>query len=440
MTIKDHENYLKELKGLVWKEVKLIREISSVSRGLSQARSQQEKDMINSRINSIKTLLHRTIDDVSGAIEDMSIIKPLPTSRANIPAIPQKKTSMQYIVKPKETHEQTSGLNDEMTELEKTILKRIKRKEKATGNIKERKPSGYVRMANKYFGTYAKTLIDKKNFDTLKRDIIKANLKYVPSSYVSLIMFTTFISIFAGIVIFLFFMFFSLSIDFPFISIAEGSIVTRLLQIFWIIILTPIITFISMYAYPSLEKNYIGGRINQELPFATIHMNAISGSLVEPSKIFRILIETKEYPFLEKEFVKLINEINVYGYDFIAALRNVGSNSASAKLSELFNGIATTVNSGGDLQEFFEKRSQTLLFDYRIEREKYTKTAETFMDIYISLVIAAPMILMLLLIMMRVSGLGISLSTSAITLIMSLGVATINILFLTFLQLKQPSG
>ena len=69
MTIKDHENYLKELKGLVWKEVKLIREISSVSRGLSQARSQQEKDMINSRINSIKTLLHRTIDDVSGAIE-----------------------------------------------------------------------------------------------------------------------------------------------------------------------------------------------------------------------------------------------------------------------------------------------------------------------------------------------------------------------------------
>ena len=75
-----------------------------------------------------------------------------------------------------------------------------------------------------------------------------------------------------------------------------------------------------------------------------------------------------------------------------------------------------------------------------MEREKYTKTAETFMDIYISLVIAAPMILMLLLMMMKVSGLGISISSSAITLLMIFGVTMINIVFLVFLQLKQPSS
>ena len=71
--------------------------------------------------------------------------------------------------------------------------------------------------------------------------------------------------------------------------------------------------------------------------------------------------------------------------------------------------------------------------------KKHSKFAETFMDIYISVVIAAPMILMLLLIMMKISGLGISLSTTAIAVIMVLGVSVINILFLTFLYLKQPS-
>ena len=121
-------------------------------------------------------------------------------------------------------------------------------------------------------------------------------------------------------------------------------------------------------------------------------------------------------------------------------MKNIGFNNPSKKLAELLNGIAITINSGGSLQDFFDKRAQSLLFDYRIEREKYTKTAETFMDIYISLVIAAPMILMLLLIMMRVSGLGISLSTSMLTLVMVLGVVMINIIFLTFLQLKQPTG
>jgi len=161
--------------------------------------------------------------------------------------------------------------------------------------------------------------------------------------------------------------------------------------------------------------------------------------MIEPSKIFSVIISTGEYPYLNKEFTKLLNEVNVFGYDLVTALRNIAFNSPSKKLSELLNGLATTITSGGDLSEFFDKRSQTLLFDYRIEREKATKSAETFMDIYISVVIASPMILMLLLIMMKISGLGISLSTTAISLLMVAGVAIVNIIFLVFLQLKQES-
>ena len=77
--------------------------------------------------------------------------------------------------------------------------------------------------------------------------------------------------------------------------------------------------------------------------------------------------------------------------------------------------IKTFITSGGDLPDFFDKRAQSLLFEHRLEREEYTKSAETFMDIYISVVIAAPMILMLLLMMMKISGLGISLSSGMIT-------------------------
>jgi flagellar protein FlaJ len=166
-------------------------------------------------------------------------------------------------------------------------------------------------------------------------------------------------------------------------------------------------------------------------------MAAISSSMVEPTKIFRIISATKEYPNLEREFNKLLNEINVYGYDFVTALKDVASNSPSQKLAELFNGLATTITSGGDLFDFFDKRSQTLLFEYRLDREKQTKSAETFMDIYISVVIAAPMIFMLIFMMMKISGFGVSLSTTMITLLVVGGVSLINVFFLIFLQVKH---
>ena len=78
-----------------------------------------------------------------------------------------------------------------------------------------------------------------------------------------------------------------------------------------------------------------------------------------------------------------------------------------------------------------------MLFENRLEQEKKTKAAETFMDMYISLVVAAPMILMILLMMMKISGLGIQMSTKMITIIMVGAVTLINIVFLGVLQLRK---
>ena len=225
----------------------------------------------------------------------------------------------------------------------------------------------------------------------------------------------------------------------PMITRATEEFGARLLKTFWLIFVVPLGTFFIMFFYPSLEKKATETGINQELPFATIHMSAISGSMIDPTKIFSIIISTNEYPFLEKEFTKLLNDINVYGHNLDGALRDVASKTASKKLAELFNGLAVTITSGGDLANFFEKRAESLLFEHKIEREKHTKSAETFMDIYISVVIAAPMIFMLLLLMMKISGFGINLSIGMITLLMVLGVSFINIVFLMFLHIKQPS-
>ena len=168
-------------------------------------------------------------------------------------------------------------------------------------------------------------------------------------------------------------------------------------------------------------------------------MSAISGSGISPVEIFKIIGLSREYKYLRKEIRKVLNQINIYGYDLVTALNNVARNTPSEKLAELFLGLSTTINSGGSLKEFFEKRSETLLNEYRLEREKYTKLAETFMDIYISVIIAAPMILMLLLIMISLSKISIGFTPFQITLLIIMVIALINTVFLIFLKIKQPA-
>ena len=192
--------------------------------------------------------------------------------------------------------------------------------------------------------------------------------------------------------------------------------------------------------YPSIEKKAIEKKINQELPFVTIHMAAIAGSNVEPTHIFSIIAAGREYPYTKKEIKKILNQINLYGYDLVSALRSSAGFTSSAKLSELFSGFATTITSGGNLETFLAKRADTLIFDYKTESEKAIRSAETFMDIYISVVIAAPMILTLLLVMMSISpALSFGLDPSVMNMLILLAVALINVVFLVFLHLRQQN-
>jgi len=452
---------IKKLGKNISQEKKIVSELNSLFNYFKNTNNPEEKRLVSSQIELLKKALQKTGQEIINSAEKISLFKPLhpsqktygikaskfPSLTPPMPAKPLISQNIQGIQKtPKEISPQPfrqalprkKSEKVKLNRLEKLTLKRIKKKEEKIVKKKEKKPSRYIKTSSKLFYDTSMSFINKGMFRRLKRDIIKSNIKFVPATYISVIFFTTLVSVIASIFIILFFLFFNISALPPFITLVEESIGIRFLKIFWILFVVPAATFLFVYFYPSLEKKSLETKINRELPFATIHMSSISGSMIEPSKIFNIIISTKEYPSLEKEFIKLQNEINVYGYDLVTALRNRTFNSPSRKLADLFNGLATTITSGGNLPEFFEKRSQSLLFEYRLDMEKQLKTAETFMDIYISVVIAAPMVLMLVLMMMRVSGLGIALSPFMISVVMILAVSIVNIFFLTFLHLKQP--
>ena len=325
--------------------------------------------------------------------------------------------------------------------ISENLIKRLRKKEKMKKKpvVEYKAPNFYGKLANKFFLKTSERWIEKGYFKSMSLSLRRSNLNILTTTYISIMILTVLLSFFAGIIIFIFFMIASFGLDFPYIEFYSGSYLARFIRTFWIVIATPIIAASLLYFFPSAEKSTLKKKIDQELPFVVIHMGSVSGSGIEPSEIFKIIGLSSEYKYAGKEFRKILNQINIYGYDLSTALRNVAMATPSSRLSELLNGISITINSGGNIKTFFEKRADSLLLEYRLEREKFTKTAETFMDIYISIVIAAPMILLMLLIMISVSGLQSGLSIGEMTTSIIGIVAIVNILFLTFLHLKQPS-
>jgi archaeal flagellar protein FlaJ len=422
-------NNILDVEKLIEKEITALNEIIKLNKN-----KESDKKMNLNQITLLENFIKETNKEVLLKLEEINLTRSLKEQvNSNI--------DFEKYSEPLASKQKISNFgikqNFKLDALDEDTIKRLNKKEKVLEIKQDRKPNGYVSLANKLFSETSDKLLKEPSFDIVKRDLIKSNLPFLAKSYVSIILLTTVLSLVVGFFVMIFFLFFNLSSFIPFIEASTEAFSTRIIKVIWIPVFLPIVTFLIMYLYPSLEKSSLESRINHELPFATIHMSAISGSNVEPSKIFEIIISTKEYPYLEKEFHKVTNEMNIFGRDLVSALRITSFNCPSKKLSELYNGLATTITSGGDLAEFFDKRSSSLLFDYRIEREKETKSAETFMDIYISVVIAAPMILMLLLIMMKVSGIGISFSTGMITLMMIAAVSVINVGFLALLQMKQ---
>jgi len=283
--------------------------------------------------------------------------------------------------------------------------------------------SSYIKLSNRVFRNISDKMVKKGYFDLLKADLRKITFPLIINSYVAVMLFTTLLSFGLSLIISSVMFIFGLGIGF---SLA-------------VLLLPPLAVFISFYFYPFSRRHSLEKEINQELPFLTIYMAAISTAGIEPSKIFDILVESKDYPYSQREIKKLNNLLNFYGYDLVSALRIASKSCPSERLALLFDGLATTITSGSELTAFLNKHAETLMFDYRLEREKYTRVAETFMNIYISIVIAAPMIMMMLLILMSLTGFAAAyLSPTNIGLLAILIISLSNIAFLIFLNMKQP--
>jgi len=347
-------------------------------------------------------------------------------------AIKQKSTGNTFVPLSKEEIAQLIK-NFEIREddLER-FLKKNKEGEKLKIKVKKEeytiyKPNEYGKIANQYFKDTADKFVksNEKMFKPMFDAFSKVDMPMLSSSYISLAILFTILSCPLGL---LFALFFKLVMvpAVPWIIVILSPIVI------------PLLTFIAFYSYPSSLIGERDQKIHQDLPFALVHMSAIAGSGAHPMSIFELLAKSNEYPELKKEVKKVLNYVNLFGFNLSGSVKLVARTTPSPELRDLFDGMVTTIETGGDLNDYLKQKASSALDKYRLDKRKEVETMSTYSEVYTAILIAAPLLMVVsLAIINSISGGFGSLCIPIIASIAVYGVLPLlNILFMGFLHMQ----
>ncbi|MEK6940973.1 MAG: type II secretion system F family protein [Nanoarchaeota archaeon] len=308
--------------------------------------------------------------------------------------LPVKPEKVSQIVKPAEV-KHLPQLDIDNEAFRRFIRSKKKKKETniALVNYVLYHPSGVGRFANTFFGDISLS-VSKKYGESLRYlfdSVRAADLGILNKTYLSMM----FLFSIAGFILFLF----------TGLFLFDG-ILLRILNSFLLGVSGLIIIFFSMYYYPAYVKNQKRKSMKADFPFVVVHMAAVAGSGAQPISMFNLVLSAEEYKALEPEIKKVINYVNLFGYNLTTSLRLVAARTPLRPFQELLSGIVTTIETGGDLKNYLSVKADEALSAYETERKKFLQTLSTFSDVYIGVTLAAPMMLFVLLAIINTPMLG----------------------------------
>lgn len=156
-----------------------------------------------------------------------------------------------------------------------------------------------------------------------------------------------------------------------------------------------------------LPRNAISERkknMERNLSYATNYMAAMASADVTPSSIFRGLAQQDIYGEIKVEAEKIARDIDFFGKDIIKVLQKAIARSPSDKFQDFLQGIITTANSGGSLKVYFMAKSEQFMKENRMVQEKDLQTLGVMAESFVTVVVAAPLFLIIMMSTMAMMG------------------------------------
>ncbi len=233
-------------------------------------------------------------------------------------------------------------------------------------------------IGNKVFGGYTRSL---------KELVEKSNLPIIYEKYLGQMFFYSFIAFFTFLTYFsyLFYNFWGYSL---FLSLISAFILS--------VTITSVVATV-FYFYPFYIYNRQLSNIDKNLPLAISYMSIIARSGVPPEKMFQYIAENKEFGEVSKECERIHKYLSIVGRDITSAIKEIAFRTPSEKFKNFLEGYKATILSGGDLSLYLSSESNKGIQVYKEKQEKFTSLMGFFSDIFIVMILIAPLVLVVIL-------------------------------------------
>lgn len=193
---------------------------------------------------------------------------------------------------------------------------------------------------------------------------------------------------------------------------ARGLVETNLLGILadfslivFVVLACFMVIFIIFILYPRVRGWERKKGIDGHLPYAISWMSFMATTGVIPYMIFKKLAEAEEFfGEVSQEAKLVVKDVELLGFDFISALRNLASVTPSTNMRTFIQGAITNALSGGELGTYFVSKAREAMEENRKKFNEFISTLSLISEVYIIGMVAAPILIIVMFAAMMMLG------------------------------------
>ena len=139
---------------------------------------------------------------------------------------------------------------------------------------------------------------------------------------------------------------------------------------------------------------------------------------VIPYEIFKKLSEMGDnYGEVSMEMKQIVRDVELLGFDFITALRNLATITASPQMRSFMQGAVTTTLSGGEMGAYFISAAKMYMEERRRKYGDFITMLGLFAEFYVVGLVAGPLLIVVVMAIMCFLGSASLASLAAIVYI-----------------------
>lgn len=194
-------------------------------------------------------------------------------------------------------------------------------------------------------------------------------------------------------------------------------------------ILTVIVLFIysllflaGCLYYPVFKRHSRGWNITARLPYTLANFAVLASSGLPLTETLRMVRDLEQSKDIRREIELILTDVELLGFDMLSALSRGAARSPSAALNLFLSGLRDAYITGGNLYSFASFTTERLLELKRSELRRVTNTVAAISEMYVTLMVAAPLMFIVMLAIMgmlggTVGGLPVNLLISILVII-----------------------